>query len=183
MLYILTGNGKGKTTCAVGMGVRAAGAGRKVLMVQFLKKGDSSEGKIIKEIKNFDIKSFGRKGFFLPPALLEKHPELKKKGVKPFSKEDSKLVREALEFTKENLEKEKYNFLILDEINLVLYFGLLEKKEVWDFLKRYKNKIDIVLTGRYCPEEFLRIADLATEFKSLKHYYEKGKRARKGIEY
>jgi len=103
--------------------------------------------------------------------------------VKPFSKEDSKLVREALEFTKENLEKEKYNFLILDEINLVLYFGLLEKKEVWDFLKRYKNKIDIVLTGRYCPEEFLRIADLATEFKSLKHYYEKGKRARKGIEY
>lgn len=162
MLFVLTGNGKGKTTCAIGMGVRAAGAGKKVLMVQFLKTDASSEQKAIKQIKNFDIKSFGRKGFL---------------------RKDYQLAEQGLDFAKRSLTTGKYNFLILDEIHLVLYLKLINQKEVFDFLKKQGEKLDVVLTGRKCPKKIIEMADLVTEFREKKHYYKKGKKARKGIEY
>jgi cob(I)alamin adenosyltransferase len=183
MIFIFTGNGKGKTTSGIGMGVRAVGAGKKVLMVQFLKPGDSSEVKIIKKIKGFDVQSFGRKGFFLPKKEIKKHPEFKRKGIKAFSDEDFRLVKDGFSFVEKLAKVKKYNLLILDEINVVLYFKLLEKEKVLKLLKKFKKKLDIVLTGRHCPKEIIEIADLVTEFRERKHYFKKDKRAKKGIEY
>ena len=182
MIYVLTGNGKGKTTSAIGMGVRAAGAGKKVLMVRFLKTG-SSENKIIEKIKDFDIKSFGRKGFFVSKSYLKVHLQLKKIGVKKATKKDCELIKRGFNLAKAVAESKKYNLLILDEICVVLKLGFFDKKEVLDFLRENQKKIDIVLTGRQCSKQIIKISDLVTEFEEKKHYYRKGIKARKGIEY
>lgn len=163
MIYILTGNGKGKTTSALGMGLRAAGVGKKVLMVQFLKTGSSSEIKAIKKINNFKVKSFGRRGFG------------------PYSEKDSQLAKLGFLFAKKATKK--YHLLILDEINTVLKLKLLELKDAVEFLKECGSSLDIVLTGRHCPKEIIKMADLVTELKVIKHYFKKGVKARKGIEY
>ena len=165
MIYVLTGNGKGKTTSALGMGIRAAGAGKNVLMAQFLKDGRSSEIKAIKKISNFQIKSFGRPGFG------------------PYSANDSRLAKLGFLFAKKSVQSKKYHLLILDEINIALNFKLIDIKEVIEFLNDYGKKIDIVLTGRSCPQEIIKIADLATDFKEVKHYFRKNIKPRKGIEY
>ncbi len=168
MIYVFTGNGKGKTTCALGMGLRAAGAGLRVFMVQFLKKDKSSELQSIKKVNNFDAKTFGR------GICISK---------KNISSKDFALAKQGFNFVEKMAESKKYDMLILDELNLALKFGLLEVKQVLDFLKEYSKQIDIVLTGRYCPKEIIEIADLVTELKEVKHYYKKGAKARKGIEY
>lgn len=165
MIYVFTGNGKGKTTSAVGMGMRAVGAGSKVLMIQFLKTGDSSENRAIKKIKNFKIRSFGRPGFG------------------PYGDKDFLLAKKGWDFLKKEAGKGKYHLIILDEINLVLKFKLLAFKDVLTFLKSRGKKIDVVLTGRYCPKEIIDMADLVTEFKEIKHYFKKGIKAKKGREY
>ena len=184
MIYVFTGNGKGKTTAALGIGIRAIGAGLSVFLIRFLKsKGTSSEEKTISKIKNFQIKSFGRKGFFVPKEVLQKHPEFKKYGVKPFGRIDYKLAREGLLLAEKMAAVKKYNVLILDEVNMALHFKLISKVKLINFLKKYREKIDIVLTGRNCPKEIKKIADLVTEMKEIKHYYKKGITARKGIDY
>ena len=165
MIYALTGDGKGKTTSAIGMGIRAVGAGKKVLMAQFLKDGSSSEIAVLRKIKNFKVKSFGRPGFG------------------PYSENDSQLAKLGFLFARKEAKSKKYDLLILDEINVTLHFELLGPKDVIAFLKEYGKKIDIVLTGRYCPRKIIKIADLATEFKEVKHYFKKGIKARKGIEH
>lgn len=182
MIYVFTDNGKGKTSAAVGTGIRAVGAGKKVLMIQFLKNGSSSENKILKKINNFEIKTFGRKGFFLPQSKLEKHPELKEEGIKSFSEKDIELAKQGLKEAKKAAQSKKYDLLILDEINLVLNFGLIEKKEFLAFLKKHQDKLDIILTGRYAPKEIIKISDLVTDFKEVKHYYRKGIGPKKGID-
>ena len=182
MIYVLTGNGQGKTTSGIGMGIRAVGAGKKVLMVQFLKvKSLSSENKIIEKIENFEIESFGRKGFFLPRKELERKPELKKIGVRALSKKDFQLAKRGFALVKKAAESKKYQLLILDEICIAIYFGLIDKKDILNFLKKFSKKtrsenteeLDIVLTGRYCPKEIIKIADLVTEMKEIKHYYKR----------
>ncbi|MDO8559076.1 MAG: cob(I)yrinic acid a,c-diamide adenosyltransferase [bacterium] len=171
MIYVLTGNGKGKTTSALGMGLRAAGAGKNVLMAQFLKDGSSSEIKEIKKISNFQTKSFGRPGFG------------------PYSEKDSRLAKSGFLFAKKfcllaslrlrrsgpagRAQSQKYALLILDEINVAMHFKLIGIKEVVEFLREYGKNIDIVLTGRYCPKEIIKVADLVTEFKEIKHYFKK----------
>ncbi|MBI2041625.1 MAG: cob(I)yrinic acid a,c-diamide adenosyltransferase [Candidatus Nealsonbacteria bacterium] len=165
MIYVLTGNGKGKTTSALGMGMRAAGAGKNVLMVQFLKDGTSSEINEIKKISNFQIKSFGRPGFG------------------PYFKEDSQLAKSGFIFAQNSAQSQKYSLLLLDEINVAMHFKLIGVEEVVEFLKEYGKNTDIVLTGRYCPKEIIKIADLVTELKEIKHYFKKRSVARKGIEY
>jgi len=183
MIYVLTGDGKGKTTAAVGMGLRAVGTKKKVLMIQFLKTKDcSSEQKIIEKIKNFDISCFGRKTFILPKDLLKKNSEITKK-VKPFSRIDFELVKKGFSLAKKAAQSKKYHLLILDEINVALSFDLIKQKEVINFLEKYRDKIDIVLTGRNCPREIVQMADLVTDFREVKHYYKKGVKAQKGIEY
>jgi cob(I)alamin adenosyltransferase len=184
MIYILTGNGKGKTTAAIGMGIRAAGAGKKVLMIRFLKpEGGSSEDKVIKEIANFDLKSFGRSGFFLPPSDLEKSPALKKQGIRPLDKIDAKLAEQGLSLAQEKAKLGACQFLILDEICVALKFRLLDQEKVLNFLRSYRESLDLVLTGRDCPAKIIKEADLVTSLEEKKHYYQKGYQPRKGIEF
>lgn len=182
MIFVLTGNGKGKTTAAIGMGIRAVGAGEKVLIVQFL-KSFSSESRIIKKIENFDLKIFGKRGFFVPKEYLKKHPQLKKFGVKIATKEVIDLIKKGFDFVKKSAISKKYHLLILDEICIVLRFRFIQEKEMVDFLKKYGKGLDIVLTGRNCPKKIIEISDLVTEMKEAKHYYHQGIKARKGIEY
>lgn len=183
MIYVFTGNGKGKTCAAIGIGVRAVGAGKKVLMIQFLKNGSSSEVKTIRKIDDFKIKSFGRKGFFIPEEKLKKHPELKQKGVESFSEQDAKLARQGLAAAEQAAQSQNYDLLILDEINLVLHFNLVEKSTALNFLKKHRERVDIILTGRHALKEIIEMADLVTEFKEVKHYYQRGVEAQPGIDF
>ena len=182
MIYILTGNGKGKTTSAIGMGLRAVGAGKKVLMIQFLKT-ESSENKIIEKIKNFDIRTFGRKGFFLPKSVLKKQLQLRKKGIKPLTEKDFELAKQGFSLARKAAQSKRYNILILDEICVALKFSLIDIEMVLDFLRKYQKKLDIILTGRNAPQTIIKIADLVTEMKEVKHYYQKGIGPRPGIEF
>lgn len=179
MIYVFTGKGKGKTTAALGVGLRAIGAEKKVLMVQFLKPGDSSEKEAIKKLDSFTIKSFGREGFFVSESELEENPELKEEGVKAFQEKDKKLMREGLKFAQK--QKEKYDVMILDEINLVLRYNLIKEKKVLNFLESIENT-HLILTGRYCPEFIKEEADLITKAKEIKHYYNQGREPIKGID-
>lgn len=173
MIFVFTGNGKGKTTSAVGMGLRTVGAGKKVLMIQFLKtKNGSAENKVIKKIKNFDIQHFGRKGF-----LFSRNKK------SPVFEIDVQLAKKALDFCAKKLKNKGYDLIILDEINIALDLGLIDQKEILNLLKQFGKNTDIVLTGRNCQKEIIDIADLVTDFKQIKHYYQKGIKARKGIEY
>ncbi|MFH1671667.1 MAG: cob(I)yrinic acid a,c-diamide adenosyltransferase [Candidatus Portnoybacteria bacterium] len=166
MIQIYTGNGKGKTTAALGLGLRAVGAGKKVLLIQFLKDGQSSEIKTIKKIPNFDVKVFGKKGF------------VSKNNLK---KTDYDLAQRGFSFFKKALEDKKYDLIILDEINVVLDFKLLKTNDLINLIKE-EEKTEIVLTGRSVLKKLIKTADLVTEMKEIKHYFKKIK-ARKGIEY
>ena len=163
MIFLFTGNGKGKTTASIGMGVRAAGHNKRVVMIKFMKGIDSGEDLI--KIPNFEIYKFGRKEFV---------------NLKNPAEEDKKLAREGFEFAKK-IAKEKPFLLILDEINVAVHIGLLDKEEVINFVKDLE--FHVVLTGRYAPKEFIDLADLVTEMKEIKHPYEKGRKAEEGIEW
>jgi cob(I)alamin adenosyltransferase len=180
MIFVLTGEGKGKTTSAIGMGIRAAGAGRKVLMVQFL-KFPTSEAKVLSNLKNFFLKTFGEEGFLVPVETLEKEKDFK--GLREISEKDRELAKEGFALAREWAEEGKCDFLILDELTWAINLSLLDKKDVLNFLKEFAGKIDIVITGRNCPEEILQIADLVTEMKMIRHPYEKGIGPREGIEF
>ncbi len=187
MIYVFTGNGKGKTTAAIGMAIRFIGAGKKVLMIQFMKaKNASSETAVLREIKGVEIKSFGRVGFYLPKSEIRKNPKLAESGVKPFEKKDFDLAEEGLRFAEKKLaarKSGKISLVILDEINVAANYKLLPIKSIIAFIKKWGKEKDIVLTGRYCPKRILAMADLVTEMKEVKHYYNKGIKARKGAEF
>ncbi|WP_457639985.1 cob(I)yrinic acid a,c-diamide adenosyltransferase [Persephonella sp.] len=184
MIYIFTGNGKGKTTAAIGVGIRAVGAGRSVLMVQFMKvKEISSEYRVLDRLKGFTLVSFGRKGFFLPEEELNKNPELLEKGFKPFTKIDFQLAEEGVEYVKNSLLAEEHQLYILDELCVALHYKLIEKTLVESMLEEYKDRADFVITGRYCPDWLCSKADLITEMKDIKHPFSKGEYGRKGIDF
>jgi len=163
MIFVLTGKGKGKTTSAVGMGIRAAGSGKAVLMIQFLKDGTSSENKIIAKIKNFKTKAFGRKGFAL------------------YGEKDWVLAKKGLDFLRKEIGG--FQMVILDEINVALDKKIVKISEIMPVLEKYGKNKDLILTGRNAPAAILKKADLVTELKEVKHYFKKGIKARKGIEY
>jgi len=168
MLQIYTGNGKGKTTAALGLGLRAVGAGKRVLLIQFLKDGQSSEVKAIKKIPGFDYRNFGKKGFINKNNLTKK---------------DFDLAEQSFNFAQKALKSRKYDCIILDEINIVLGLELLKTDDLIKLIKTIPPKTEIILTGRNAPKKLIQIADLVTEMKEIKHYFKKGVKARKGIEY
>ncbi|HEC76521.1 MAG TPA: cob(I)yrinic acid a,c-diamide adenosyltransferase [Thermoplasmatales archaeon] len=161
-IIVLTGDGKGKTTSAFGMAVRASGHGKKVVIIQFLKKG--MYGEIRAEIKNVEIRQFGREEFIFEPE-----------------KEDYELTKKAIEFSLNALKKQPF-MLILDEINVALSIGLVKVKDVLKLIDK-RGETHIVLTGRNAPSEIIECADIVTEMKNIKHYYDKGTKAIEGIEY
>ncbi len=166
-IHVYTGNGKGKTTAALGLTLRALGAGFKVFFGQFLKSGEYSEIKALKTfVPQVEIAQFGR-GCFI-------------RG-KP-SPEDYRLAREGWSLAKEKILSGNFQLVVLDEFNLALHFGLIPLDEVLEFLAQKPLPSELVLTGRYAPPALIEIADLVTEMREIKHYYHLGLKARKGIE-
>ncbi|WP_040683770.1 cob(I)yrinic acid a,c-diamide adenosyltransferase [Thermobrachium celere] len=171
-IQVYTGNGKGKTTAAVGQGVRAAGRGLKVYMVQFLKGSDSGELHSLKKLEpDFKVFRFERPRGFFWTLTDEEKLELKKD------------IEKGFDFCKEVVKNKECDVLIIDEMMGVLGNKLLEVNEVVEFLKSKPENMEIILTGRNVPEEILEIADLVTEMKDIKHYFNNGVPARKGIEF
>ena len=166
MLQVYTGDGKGKTTAAIGLAVRAAGAGFKVFIGQFVKSMEYSEIKILENIDNIDVKQYGLNCF------IEKEPEQK----------DIKAAQEGLEEIKEVLTSGKYDIVILDEANIAVYFDLFSVEELIEVIDSRNEGIEVIVTGRKAKERLMDKADLVTDMQEIKHYYEKGVKARDGIE-
>ena len=170
MIRIHTGNGKGKTTTAIGEAIRAVDQGQKVCMIQFM-KGNINYGelKTVKKFKShFIIKQFGR------PSFVNKE--------RP-AKIDVKLANDALNNAKNMVSSRKWDMIILDEINVALDYKLIELDNVLKLAKSKPSNIELILTGRYAPKRILDIADLVLEFREVKHPYQKNLKPRKGIEY
>lgn len=172
LIQVYTGNGKGKTTAALGQGLRAAGRGLKVYMVQFLKSWDSGEIHSIKRLyPEFQIFRFeSPRGFFWTLNDVEKM-ELKQE------------IIQALEFCKNVIAGRECDVLIMDEIMGALGNGLLEIDDVMDLIKQKPSNMELILTGRHAPKEIIDAADLVTEMTEVKHYFSKGITQRKGIEF
>ena len=167
LVQIYTGEGKGKTTAAIGLAVRASGAGLKVFILQFIKNGDYSEIKILKKIKNITIKQCGR-GCFIRTKARAIDVRCAKNGI-------AMAGRSAL--------SGKYDIIILDEINIAIKLGLVDIKEVINIIKNRCSSCEIVLTGRHCPTELFKYADLITDMREIKHPFAKGVKSRLGIEH
>jgi cob(I)alamin adenosyltransferase len=169
LVHVYTGNGKGKTTAALGVALRSWGHGKRVCIIQFMKNcPESGEFKALKKIgKNFRIMQFGRGCF-----IKDKPTDL-----------DKKLAMEGLEFVKKILVEDKNDLVILDELNCALYCGLLKKNPVESTLAAKPIRTDLVITGRYAPKWLTDKADLVTEMREKKHCYKRGVKAKQGLEF
>jgi cob(I)alamin adenosyltransferase len=168
-VQIYTGNGKGKTTAAIGQAVRAAGHGLKTYIVQFMKDYPYGEVKSLKRLDEWILlEQFGNDEFVF-------------KKEKP-NEVDINLAKKALERVKEKMLSSEYDLIILDEVCVAVYFGLIQTSKVLNIIKEKPVSVELILTGRYCPDELIDKADLVTEVKEVKHYYQNGIIARKGIE-
>lgn len=169
MIQIYTGNGKGKTTAALGLGLRAVGHGLKVIMIQFM-KGEINYGELeaVKHLPDFKIEQYGRPDFVNP-----ENPD----------KEDIRLAEQALKRAAKVIKNKEFDIVILDEINVAVSFGLIKAEKVIELIKNTSKKTELILTGRYMPEEFIKYADLISEVREIKHHFQTGIPARKGIEY
>lgn len=170
LVHIYCGEGKGKTTCSVGLTVRACGYGLHVLFMQFLKSGDSSELKILKSLPGIDVL-----------------------GTKPIKKFSFQMTEEEKEETRrinseqfadmvKMLENDHYDMLVLDEVLGAIEAGLLDDQLIVNFLKNRPEQLEVVMTGRYPTEELEELADYVSRIDKVKHPYDKGIPARAGIE-
>jgi cob(I)alamin adenosyltransferase len=168
-VQIYTGDGKGKTTAALGQALRAAGSGLKSFIVQFMKNCPYGEIRSLSLLSDsITIEQYGNDMFVLEKKLPADN--------------DIRGARHALHQARKAMVCGKYDIVILDEICIALYYNLITLDEVFHLLSDKPDHVEIILTGRYCPEELLEKADLVTEMKEIKHYYQKGVAARKGIE-
>ena len=166
-VHVYTGNGKGKTTAALGLALRAVGAGQRVFIAQFIKGMPYSELEAIKRIPEISLRQFGR-GCFLGREVAE---------------EDRQAAREGLQAVREILQDPcPYGLVILDEACVAHHFGLLSMEDLNAVLDRRPPGVELVLTGRYAPQALLDRADLVTEMREIKHYYTRGIQARTGVE-
>jgi len=171
LIIVNTGPGKGKTTAAMGTALRAVGQGMKVLMLQFL-KGSWHYGELdaVKAFgDNFVMKQMGR-GF------------VKVGGAEP-NTEDVKLVEEAWNESRQAILSGQWDVVILDEINYAISYGMLDPVKVAETLKQKPEMVHIILTGRNAHPTIVELADTVTEMRQVKHAYEKGVEAQRGIEY
>ena len=166
-IQVYTGNGKGKTTAALGLSLRAAGAGLKVIIVQFLKSGDYSEIKALAKLSDLiTIEQYGL-GHFV-------------RG-KP-SPEDMEAGKKGLERVRSIIADGKYDVVVIEEGNVAVTCGLFSAQDLLDAIAGKPDHMEIVITGRGAAREIIETADLVTEMKEIKHYYQKGVKARHGIE-
>lgn len=169
LTQVYTGDGKGKTSAAFGLALRAVGRGLKVYVIQFIKGGfDYGELHIVEQLPNFKIRAFGRGRF-----IAEMPPK----------DEDFKLAEEAFKLAQEVVNSGEYDIVILDEINIALSLRLISVADVASLIRHKPSHVELILTGRNAPSEIVTIADLVTEMKEMKHPYSQGVPPRKGIEY
>ena len=169
LVQVYTGNGKGKTSAAFGLALRAIGRGLEVYIIQFIKGGfDYGELYIADKLPGLKLKAFGRGKF-----VSEKEPD----------KEDVDLAEEALRTAEEAVKSHEYDVIVLDEVNVALNLRLIKTERVLQLIREKPIQTELVLTGRKAPKEIIEAADLVTEMTEVKHPYHSGFRARKGIEY
>jgi len=172
LVIVYTGNGKGKTTAALGLSLRAIGYEHKVCMLQFI-KGSWHYGEMDSSKKlspNFELIAVG-KGFV--GILDDTSPR----------EEHEKYAVEALKICREKVFSEKYDVVILDEVNYAINLGLLDVNEIIKLIKEKPKKLDLVLTGNHAKDEIIELADLVTEMKEIKHPFKSGIKAKKGIDF
>lgn len=189
-LEVYTGDGKGKTTAAIGLAIRAAGAGKRIYFLQFMKEKIYSEHEILRQISpQITLETAGKPFFILKKGMLQEERNLPdwvgeavifEEGNPP--EEYLSLVAAALQRAGRVLKSGLYDLVVLDEINTALFFGLVDWAALKEMLIRRNPAVEVILTGRNAPQELLDIADLVTEMKEVKHYYQRGVEARKGIE-
>ncbi len=168
-VFLHTGNGKGKTTAALGLALRAVGHGKRVFMAQFMKGRDYGEWLAAeKYLPDLVLHKCGRDSFVIKGDL---------------SPIDIELALEGLEAAKTAMYSGKYDMVILDEINVAVDYKLIPLDAVLDLIKNKPKELYLGLTGRYAPPEFIELADLVTEMKEIKHPYTKGFAGRKGFEF
>jgi cob(I)alamin adenosyltransferase len=168
LIIVNTGDGKGKTTAALGVALRASGYGMRVSMLQFFKgKWKCGEQRSAPKLGTFEIDPLGH-GFTWESENIEI---------------DKAMVREAWSVAKEKISSGNFDVVILDEINYALSYEFLPVEEVVDFLRNKPSMVHVILTGRNAKPEIIEIADLATEMRLLKHPFEQGISAQKGIEF
>lgn len=167
-VQIYTGDGKGKTTAALGLALRAAGRGLKVFIGQFAKGMFYGELEALKRLApQVVVHQYGRKRF------IRDEP----------AEEDRRLAREGWREIQEVMQDGAYDLLVVDEIGIALYYRLVSLQEVEALIRGRNPSVELVLTGRKIPETLYALADLVTEMREIKHYYAAGVKARKGIEY
>ena len=172
LVQVYTGEGKGKTTAAFGLALRAAGQGLKVCIIQFMKSAEKETGefKAVHGLSGIEILRFG--GSFVFPEADPKAREGARKSC-----------QEALSLAREKSSQEDLDVLILDEINVALSFGFIDLNEVLKLIFERPPNLEMVLTGRGAPQELIEAADLVTEMRMVKHPFQKEVVARRGIEY
>ncbi len=171
LIIIFTGKGKGKTTAAMGQALRAVGQGLKVLMIQFV-KGTWGYGELesIKRLEpDFEIQPLG-KGFIRSNSKLDEN-------------EAQENVNQSWKQARNEILSDKYDMIILDEINYVISYGLLPVEEVLALFEEKPDRLHLILTGRDAHQSIVERADLVTEMNEIKHQYSKGIKAQKGIEF
>ncbi len=167
-IIVNTGNGKGKTTAALGLAFRALGHGQRVCVIQFLKgKGDYGERLFAKTIENLEWHICG-KGFVFKKQELAA---------------DREVARQGFELAREKINSDQFDLLILDEITYLPRYGFLDVSAIVDLLNNRPERLNIVVTGRDADEALCEIADTVTQMESVKHAYNDGVKAQKGIEY
>ena len=167
-IQVYTGNGKGKTTAAIGLSVRAVGAGKKVFFAQFVKGKVYSEVKAIQNLlPSITIKQYGLEFF------IYKNP----------TQADIDKARKGFDEVSEIIASGRYDVVVLDEANIAIYYHLFTVEELIDVLKKKPQETEVIITGRYASFELIEFADLVTEMQEIKHYYQKGIEAREGIEF
>ncbi len=169
MIQVYTGDGKGKTTAALGQALRAVGHGMKVFMIQFMK------GRTYGELLTCQR--------CLPELtiVMSGRDEFVKKGAP--EEVDLRMAREGFELAKKVVSEGKHQMLILDEINVAIDYGLLPLEEVLSFLRSCPREVEVICTGRYAPPQLVEMADMVSEVREVKHHYQQGVQMRKGIEY
>lgn len=188
-VQVYTGNGKGKTTAAIGLCIRALGAGKRVCFLQFMKAKIYCEHNILPNISdNLRIETIGKPFFVVKEGMLNSE-ELAKwedkvvifpPGQPPQDYLD--LVFQGVTKARQAIVSGNYDLVVLDEINVALFYELVTWEQVFDLIQNKPQNVELVLTGRGATQQLIDLADLVTEMKEIKHYYQQGVDARQGIE-
>ncbi|MFW5793291.1 MAG: cob(I)yrinic acid a,c-diamide adenosyltransferase [Bacteroidota bacterium] len=166
-VHLYTGNGKGKTTAAIGLAVRAVGAKKKVFIAQFVKGMKYSEIKALKKFSEIKVQQYGLDCFI----------------VNEPSQKDIDAAVKGFQAAKDIIENNKADLVILDEICIAIYYHLLDINDIISLIENKPKEMEIVMTGRYAPQELIDASDLVTEMTEIKHYFNEGIVGRIGIEY